>query len=257
MADRKLFNKTVYTPMSEALRLLEERRNNPELMAKVEKLFTGEIPEPLKKEKMYGVQARQIATPNYDTCWFLELTKSNGLTPVFLEYYDDKFTSNNDFKYSLGILRIHEKINKKGEDIEEKINIVNFSKDDGKKIKDISTISGESLTNFHHNLFKALNLQIDEKSFYDNSIWFNKMGGKASSYYYNFLLLFICHGILFENFLFEDGKDFTKKIFLPSLEKVSIATGMKPLIVPIPPMDNEDDSHWFSYNKIIKEYIKK
>ncbi|MDO8658877.1 MAG: hypothetical protein Q7K55_09120 [Candidatus Levybacteria bacterium] len=40
MADRKLFNKTVYTPMSEALRLLDERRKDPELMAKVEKLLT-------------------------------------------------------------------------------------------------------------------------------------------------------------------------------------------------------------------------
>ena len=48
MADRKLFNKTVYTPMSEALRLLDERRKDPELMAKVEKLLNGDIPEILK-----------------------------------------------------------------------------------------------------------------------------------------------------------------------------------------------------------------
>ncbi len=37
MADRKLFNQTVYTPMSEAIRLLDERRKDPELIAKVEK----------------------------------------------------------------------------------------------------------------------------------------------------------------------------------------------------------------------------
>ena len=48
MADRKLFNKTVYTPMSKALRLLDERRKDPELMAKVEKLLNGDIPEILK-----------------------------------------------------------------------------------------------------------------------------------------------------------------------------------------------------------------
>ena len=38
MADRKLFNETVYTPMSEALRLLDERRKDPEL--KFMKSFT-------------------------------------------------------------------------------------------------------------------------------------------------------------------------------------------------------------------------
>ena len=39
MGDRKLFNKVVYTPLSEALRLLDERRKDPVLMARVEELL--------------------------------------------------------------------------------------------------------------------------------------------------------------------------------------------------------------------------
>ncbi|MDO8659308.1 MAG: hypothetical protein Q7K54_01780 [Candidatus Parcubacteria bacterium] len=39
MNDRNIFNQIVYTPLSEALRLLDERRKDPELMAKVEKLL--------------------------------------------------------------------------------------------------------------------------------------------------------------------------------------------------------------------------
>ncbi|MFA6392497.1 MAG: hypothetical protein WCW54_00205 [Candidatus Paceibacterota bacterium] len=37
MSDRNIFNQIVYTPLSEALRLLDERQKDPELMAKIEK----------------------------------------------------------------------------------------------------------------------------------------------------------------------------------------------------------------------------
>jgi hypothetical protein len=39
MSDRNIFNQIVYTPLSEALRLLDERQKDKELMAKVEKSF--------------------------------------------------------------------------------------------------------------------------------------------------------------------------------------------------------------------------
>jgi len=38
MNDRNIFNQIVYTPLSEALRLLDERRKDPVLMARVEKI---------------------------------------------------------------------------------------------------------------------------------------------------------------------------------------------------------------------------
>ncbi len=256
MSDRKLFNETVYTPLSEAIKILEERQKDSSLREKVEKILVNNIPEPLKKEGKYGVQSRQLATPNHDTYWFLEVTKDRGLTPIFLEYYEDKLTSNNDSKYSLGVLRIHERTNKKGEFIEEKINVVNFSKDDGKKIKDIFTISMEPLVDFHHRLFEVFGFKEGDLYFYDNSDWFKKNGGNAIDYYTNFLLLFICHGIFFENYLTEgDEGEFTRDILLPALEKAIELSGVKPLIVPIPPMDNEVDSHWFSYNKNIKSNV--
>ncbi len=40
MSDRNIFNQIVYTSLSEALRLLDERRKDPELIAKVEKLLS-------------------------------------------------------------------------------------------------------------------------------------------------------------------------------------------------------------------------
>src|SRR3989344_6431539 len=104
MSDHNLFNQVVYTPLSEAIKILEERQKDKDLKFKIEKFLNNNIPAPLKKAGKHGVQFRQIATPNHDVHWFVELTKDHGLTTVFFEYHKDKFTSNNEFKHSLGQL---------------------------------------------------------------------------------------------------------------------------------------------------------
>lgn len=257
MSDRNIFNKVVYTPLSEALKTLKERQKDKALKNKIEKTLNNNIPEPLKKYGKNGVHFRQIATPNHDVHWFTELTKDNGLKSVFFEYHNDKFTSNNEFKHSLGQLRIHPKINKKGDHIEEKITIFDFNKYNGKPFKDIVTFWSEPLVDFHKRLFEVCGYSKDNLCFYDASRWFKENGVYAVDYYTNFILLFVCHGILFENFLLtgSEGK-FTKEIFLPAFEKASNLAGLKPLIVPIPPMDNEEDVHWISYDQKIKPLLK-
>lgn len=257
MSDRALFNKTVYTPMSEALKLLEERMKDKKLTAKVEELLGGNIPEPLRGEGKKGIQFRQIATPNHDVHWFAELTKDHGLKTVFFEYHSDKFTSNNDFKYSLGQLKIHNRVNKHGDHIEEKFTIIDFNAYNGKPFKDVMTLWSEPLIDFHRRLFDVCGYSKEDLCFYDASNWFKENGEKAVSYYTNFILLFTSHGILFENFLLEGGEgEFTKEIFLPAFDKAFEITGVKPLIVPIPPMDNQDDAHWVSYSNKIKPLLE-
>jgi len=257
ISDRKLFNQTVYTPLSEAIKILEERQKDPELIKKIEKLLNGNIPEPFKKMDKYGISTKQVATPNFDTRWFLKLTKEFGLKPFFSEYYNDKFTSNNDFKHSLGQLLINSKINKKGENVEEKITIVDFNEYDGESLKNVLTLWGEPLIDFHRRLFDAYGFKKEEFTFYDASGWLEKNGGQAKKYYKNDLLLLVCHGILFENFLLSgNDKEFTRDILLPAIQNVVNLTGVRPLIVPIPPMDIEDDSIWYSYDKKIKPFIK-
>lgn len=257
MSDRNLFNQIVYTPLSDAIRLLEERQKDPELIKKIEKLLDNDIPEPLKKLDKYGICAKQVATPNFDSIWFIKLTKEFGLRTFFSEFCDDKFTSNNDFKHSLGQLLISEKIDKNGYNIEEKITVIDFNKSNGKKLKDVKTLWGESLIDFHKRLFDAYNIDTENFIFYDASGWLKKHGNQAQKYYKNDLLLLICHGILFENFLLAESEgDFTRNVLLPAIQEVINLTGVKPLIVPIPPMDIEDDSIWYSYNKKIKPFIK-
>ncbi len=255
MSDRNIFNSIVYTPLSEALNIIRERRNDPSIVAKIEELLKGDIPEVLK-DNICGIQFRQIATPNHDARHFLSITTDNGLKPVFFEYLDDKFTSNNEFKHSLGQLRIHGEVNKNDSYPIEKITIVDFANHDGKKLRDVLTVWNEPLQDFHRKLFKVHKHNIDDITFYDASEWLHRNGGTAKEYYKNFFLLLICNGVLFENFLLNDDDAlFTQNIVLPSIDFAIAMTGLKPLIVPIGPLDMETDSHWISYHQEIKKII--
>jgi hypothetical protein len=95
-------------------------------------------------------------------------------------------------------------------------------------------------------------------SFYDASSWFSVHGHDAKQYYKEFFLLFVKDGILFENFLTAGSEgEFSKSIVLPAIEYVYGKTGLKPIIVPIPPMDLEDDEHSICYKPLVKEIIQK
>jgi len=261
MSDRNIFNQIVYTPLSEALRLLEERQKDPVLIAKVEELLKGDIPEPLKNIGKNAVIFRQVATPNHESRCFCSLAKENGMIPVFFEYHNDKFTSNNDFKHSLGQIHINGSVNKKNKYPVEKITIVDFAKYDGKKLKEIITIWDEPLVSFHKRLFIVNDQCVNDLNFYDASSWIKNNGNNAVNYYVSFFFLMVCYGILFENFLLDDHNDgngkFTKEVVLPAIEKVMNLTGVKPLIVPITPIDIEKDNYWVSFNSKIKKLINK
>lgn len=260
MSDRNLFHKTVYTSLSKAIKILKERQKDTNLKKKIEKLLKNNIPEPLKEIGMNGILFRQIATPNFEARWFIELTKDNNLKTNFFEYYSDKFTPNNYYKHSLGQIKLHkDKRDKNGNNLEERITLIDFNKNNGKVLKNIKTFWLESLIDFHRNLFVINNYKVSEFVFWDASVWFKENGPSAVDYYTNMLLLFMYHGILFENFLFnEEEGEFTRNILLPAFEKAYKLSGVKPLIVPIPPMDSEieEDMHWHSYSIKNKSLIK-
>ncbi|MCX6755111.1 MAG: hypothetical protein NT068_01030 [Candidatus Nomurabacteria bacterium] len=257
MNDRNIFNQIVYTPLSEALRLLEERQKDPVLMAKIEELLNGDIPEVLKPIGKYAVQFRQIATPNNECKYFLKISNNFGLTPTLMEYHSDKFSSNNFFKRSLGQLHIQGPINKKNEYQIEKITIMDFNKHNGKKLNEVVTHWNESIIDFHRKLFNICDLNTKECNFYDTSEWINNHGSSPEEYYKQFLILFVCHGILFENFLLnKEESSFIKNVILPALEDVINLTGVKPLIVPGSPIDIEDENFWVLYHPNIKTIIQ-
>lgn len=255
MSDHNIFNQIVYTPLSDALRLLEERKKDPELTQKIKDLLKNRIPEILIKNNC-AISARQLATPNWENRRFISISKENGLKPVFFEYYEDKLTSNNKYKHSLGHIHIGNSVNKKGEDIVEKISIVDFNVYNGKKIKEVHTRWGDKLVDFHRNLFDLYG--IGDIYFFNENDWYEKPKNETpKDFYYNFFVLMTCYGILFENFIVSDDSEglFTKEVILPTLDKVINDTGVKPLIVPVDSLETEVSDFWYYHEDIIKKII--
>ncbi len=257
IADREAFNALVYTPLEDAIRILKERSGNEQLAQTIATLIPHGIPEVLNKKKA-AVIFRQLATPNYETRRFISLIDAiDELEPVFWEYHDDKFTSNNECKHALGKLSFHHGRGKKGGHKIDRLNIIDFNTFNGKKIKDIKTLWGESFIDFHHNLFAKTYRQADTDSFFDASEWFLQSGGNAKEYYKLFLCLFVQNGILFENFMLDQKEiEFTKNVFLPAFIEVWEKTGEKPLIVALAPTDIEGDHFWMCHPSDGHEYVK-
>jgi len=115
LADRELFEKTVYTPLPEALEELKKRRIDKSLEKQVLEILNNNIPEPLK-DSPKAVIFRQLITPNYEVRRFVSIIDGlGGIGPLFWEYHDDKFTSNNEWKHSLGKMKFY---NGKGKKVE-------------------------------------------------------------------------------------------------------------------------------------------
>lgn len=78
----------------------------------------------------------------------------------------------------------------------------------------------------------------------------------ASEYYKFYLTFFAAHGVLFENFTYqEDEARFTEEIFLPAFETVRQTFGVPPLIVPAVPEEESWNVYWWCYPKDVMDDI--
>ncbi len=257
LSDRKKFDEFIYTPLEEALSEIKNRKDDKNLIQYVNKILPNGVPLIMKDQKS-AVLFRQVASPNYELRRFLSLVDgADGLTPLFFEYHNDKFTDNNDLKYYLGMMPFYNGKGKKGGEKINYLKIIDFQSSRGKPIKDVKTRWGQSLSAFHKGLFKeAFGSKITDTMFFDASEWFNGNGNKAKTYYKKFLTLFLKDGVLFENFMInEPERSFTKEVFLPAFIEIYKETKTKPLIVALAPTEIESNIFWFclpgdSYSQI-------
>lgn len=242
----------LYTEPQYALLELKRRRKDAELKRAVRKEFMGKSLDIFRRfSQPRAVFFRQVATPNHETLRFLEFAKELKLKPLILEYHDDKFVSSeNRSKRSLGKLPIYQYTGKDGRDMVVYQTVCDFNAHAGKKLRDVTCHSGESLISLHHKMFKHLT-RVNPKTYsFDASAWFHQAGNNAQTYYLKLLMLFIRDGILFENFMPHRSEiAFTKSVVIPAFHEVHRRFGIRPLIVQLIPDDQETRQFWDSYPK--------
>ncbi len=249
VTDKDAFNAFIYTPLEEAMTELKRRWNDP-IVPKMEN-----VPNELK-DGFKAIMFRQVVTGNYEIRRFVSIVDPLALEPLFWEYYEDKFTSNNEWKHSLGKLFFYKGQGKKGGAKIDSMNIIDFNAFNGKRISQVKTLWGESLINFHHRFYKERFIDVDHV-FFDASKWFSENGKSADKYYESFINIFIQHAILFDNFLLDKKElSFSRDIFLPAFITVWRKTGLKPLIVSLEPTDIEDDKFWMCHPHSDQKYVE-
>jgi len=242
----------MYTKFSLLKDEVLRRRSDQNLVNKVKDFFR-EVGVPVDDLKPKAFFSRSVATPNLEFLYFIDLAKELGFEPCFLEY-PDKFVSLNSNKYHVGNIKIYT------DDSYTKTNnykIIDFNKFDGKSFNEIKTLTGQSLIDFHHDFLLEFLPEMNGKivNFFD---WFN-LTRKGEYYYLYYLSLFICGGVLFENFLQNDSKElsFVESKIIPSFNKAVEIFGVKPLIYPLLPLENECQKDWLAYPIHTKDYIER
>ena len=245
--------KELYTTKEEVIAELKKRWKDKELDNKLVKFLNGNIPEFLLGEPR-AILPRQLTTPDNEFMTFFKKSEELGLKPVGFEFLDDIFITTNHGKACLGKMIFYEGIDKNGRAITSSIHSIDLSgPNEKKKIKDIKTLWGENFVEFHHRILKE---KYDIEVF-DQSKWYNDMGGKAKIYYKYYIALLAVKNVLFENFAEGREEKFLDEVFLPAIEFVKKEFGVKPLIMPIAPPEDTNNIYWWSYPKNIKDIIKK
>lgn len=240
-----------YTTLDDAVFEIRNRWNDTAIKKKVEEYLKNDIPEVFLDEPR-AVLFRNIASPDFEMLCFLELSKKSGLKPLILEYLDDKFSTRNADKLCLVKMAIFEKKNSKGESIVCYKKIIDIKANDNKRFGEIETVGKKNLIDFHHDLVnKIVPGGVD---IFDMSEWISRNGKNAVEYYKQFLALFICHGILFENFVTDESEaGFAKRAVSPAIENAKTAFSTNPLISQL--ASNPNDIYWWSYPNEIKDLL--
>jgi hypothetical protein len=242
----------MYVTLEEAKRTVWERWHDPAIRQKV-KDYVGEIPEFLLHEPRAAL-IRHLPTPNFEQPYFVEGAKKLGLKPYCSAFTGDKICTMNPDKVALGKMSFFYGKGRKGGDRVISHRVIDFNKYDGKSFAEAKTLWKTDFVDFHRQLLAET---MPDVELTDITEWLIKMGGKPKLFWHRLLSLFICHGILFENFHSQGPEEnFTNEIILPALEKVKTYFGLKPLIVPIVPIEKEREPYWSWYPGHLEQRVK-
>jgi hypothetical protein len=190
---------------------------------------------------------RQVATPNFELERFVSLAASAALTPLVLEFHQDKFVTRNDIKYALGRMGFHGGKGRNGGPRVRFISVADLPAADGKRICQVVTRRGQSLISFHRELL-ASRQACGVVELFDGSDWFLSHPDGAGEYYVDLLSLFVRHAVLFESFLCSSPElEFITEVVIPAYHAATAQHGSAPLVCRLDPADAEGAPYWLQY----------
>lgn len=243
-----------YTPISQVRAELERRWNDPVLKEKVDNYFGREIPTVLR-DSPKAILFRNIITPDGEFARFFNISNELNLTPVGLEYTQDKFVAFNEDKYSVASLAFYFGIRNNGEPRVYNKKIVDIPLAEGKPMSEMVTLWGEPLDLFHHRFTEA-SYPGFLKNIEDISRWLHYNEGGSKTYYIDLMALLIRGGVLFEDFITTGYESkFTLEKFIPAFKKAEEIFGVKPLIIELGGSDYENGPSWWYYKEEQKKIV--
>jgi len=248
-----MIKNNIYLSLDEAREIVSRRWDDKDLKKKIEDTLNTKagLISVFLKDKPQAVIWRSMLSPDNGFDFYYHCANYLGCGVSPLEFLEDKFVSINEEKKALSRIRVTQ------DNIKKYIELTEYNKQEGKILKNVELKNGEKLYDFHQNLFKK---NYNGLVLTDISEWCKNIG-KARDYYYYYLLHFICHGVLFESFSLDEGREeiFTEEIILPAINKIEADFGYKPIIVRLYPEKQtlEEDFYWFSYSESINDDIIK
>lgn len=242
--------KDIYTALESARDIAQERWRNVQLRKSIEDELGADI-WPEFQEGPRSLLWRPIISPDNGFQFFLHCAHYLNTRPIAFELLQDMFVAVNDEKRGLARLRVVDPAGTM-----RSLQLVDFPDSEKKKVSEVRTTTNELLVDFHHGLMNESGYRIPTK---DMSEWVKSRGG-PEAWYYQYLLHFVAHGVLFEYYPIEENtreSEFFNRVVEPALTKIKSRFNLTPLIVKLYPdhQTNEEDAYWWSFPPQINQAI--
>lgn len=228
----------LFLPMGEALKELRARRADAGLLRRV---LEWPLPPPLggMRTEPGLMMVRSVFSADLEMERFVSLAAGLGFRPWCLEMPGDRFVSFNADKHCRGKL-----VFRWGQHLRS-LRIMDFGRYDGRRIKDIRTLSGLPLVEYHRRLLEVAAVT-GQVRFADVTEWM--CGGRSRwAGYEQLLMLAVRDGILVENFRASDAEEqrLVVERVMPAVAEVKRRLGVPPLVVRLyAPQEEDDPSCW-------------
>ncbi len=241
---------------------MQDRRRDSELAERVSEFLGGDLPDYLEGNRPILYLARHVATPNAETIHFLESMRCTGAHIIIGQDDQDKFVSVNAMKRALGRMPILSgPLSRSGPQpqVLRRHTVVDFASFDGRPIHEVRTLWGESLMEFHNRLFAKFVPGACE--LVQDASWIDRNSrGDLRSHYERLLALFVCHGVLCEDYWLDDSADtserwFVSEILYPAHCATVARFGVPPLLVHLNLSFADSLDVCFGYSIDVGEHI--